>query len=393
MKIQPKYYIWASTPLKYYKFSVYFVLIFGALTHAYQGIKLLNSGDYLWIDVLYCFLMTAWLIYIEIQLADRKWRGAVAYCACYIFRGIYGLFLSILFISYNLPAVQFLSDILSSFIIAPILWTYFSKRRPLFSPWAGQQNAATSDTTPKVWTESPVFVEEAEESKQDPSAYSEPSKSHSAPEPASPSLQQRIMASRERIYRCCPQCGQLVPYIQMKCDCGYRFLSRIPKASKKELPRLKIITVALGVLCLLLCATLAFSYSSAQSSISELAALQEELEEVNAELKKLQTENKELSGSLSVTKLRIQLLNGQLEDAEYNTFVLTILVGALVESDDYFHHTPQCTAYEENTGAFWFYPVTLLAELGYSPCPDCHTSSEIMKIHDLIEIQSAYFPY
>ena len=387
MKIEPKYYIWENTPLKWYKFLVYFALVLGILSQSVYSINILLSGNAHWLDLLYSFISLAWLIFSEVQLANRKWSGAVAYCLYFIFQGVYYFIFTVLYISYGLSFSHLLSNVIAAFILVPILWVYFCKRRPLFSPWVDQHDTfVPTAASPAVENETSAF---AEELKPEQPSYSEPEKSRSTPEPDAPSLQQRIMASRERLYRCCPQCGQLVPYIQTKCDCGYRFLSHISKAPKKEAPHQKILTGVLGALCLLLCVALAFSFSSVKSANSELNTLQEDLDAANAELKNLQAEYDGLDGSLSMANLRIEILNRQLEDAKYNTFVLTILVGAVVDSDNVFYHTPQCNIYEDNDGSFFFSTTSLLAELGFSPCPDCHTSDEIIQIYNIIEREAS----
>ena len=84
MKIEPKYYIWENTPLKWYKFLVYFSLVLGILSQFVYGINLLLSGNAHWLDLLYCFISLAWLIFSEVQLANRKW-SALLPIACISF--------------------------------------------------------------------------------------------------------------------------------------------------------------------------------------------------------------------------------------------------------------------------------------------------------------------
>ena len=102
MKIEPKYYIWENTPLKWYKFLVYFSLVLGILSQFVYGINLLLSGNCPLLD-----LLTA--LFLLLGLSFQKFNSliengaALLPIACISFpRGLLFLF-TVLYIAHKLP--------------------------------------------------------------------------------------------------------------------------------------------------------------------------------------------------------------------------------------------------------------------------------------------------
>nr|WP_326184903.1 hypothetical protein [uncultured Oscillibacter sp.] len=63
-----------------------------------------------------------------------------------------------------------------------------------------------------------------------------------------------MTARKERYFHECPECGLLTPYLQTRCDCGYRFSSCKPKGAGNEIAIvfiILIISVFLNVFLLL----------------------------------------------------------------------------------------------------------------------------------------------
>ena len=379
MKIEPKYYIWENTPLKWYKFLVYFALVLGILSQFVYGINLLLSGNAHWLDLLYCFISLAWLIFSEVQLANRKWSGAVAYCLYFIFQGVYCSLFTVLYIAHKLPFTQLLSSAIIAFIFAPLLWIYFGKRRPLFSPWAGQQDTfVPTVANPAAENETSAFAEEV---KPEQPSYSDPEKSRSTPEPDAPSLQQRIMASRERIYRCCPQCGQLVPYIQMKCDCGYRFLSHISKAPKKEAPHQKFLTGTLSALCVVLCISSICTFFQISSYRQEITSLEAENSSLAEDVSLLNSNNAYLEEKVSNLEKSVNLATHDYMTVFSENNDLRILlsayyggIGFIVEGSSYYHSI-DCP-YFSSANEYWAHNVEYCEYIGYRKCPYCFSNSD-----------------
>lgn len=401
MKIQPVHYIWEKTPLVYYRlvrvFSV--VGIFAAL----GSIFIWADQEFrLWSDLVYDIAMFLIISFSAVNLADRRWSGAVAWYYSYLISFVYQIAVFTYFAFSDVFLFQFIPQIIVNIVCFFLVRIYFHKRRPLFSPWHGEPayvSAPSSDESPSN-TSCDVSPGEVDSlvAEMDEITSNAPRDTSSAPtsngstkprfdfKKASDMLNRRPISSQETIYRCCPQCGQLLPFIQRKCDCGYQFSKYVSLSPKNRVSF--FIAAVLSVVSILLCIALSFSFFKSTSLSKELDTANAELKDLQTELKNLQAEYDGLSGSMSMAKLKIDVLDKQLNDAKYNTFILTIFVGALVESDDYFYHTPQCNYYEENSGWFGFYPVTMLSELGFSPCPECHTSEEIMQIYNLVENES-----
>ena len=379
MKIEPKYYIWENTPLKWYKFLVYFALVLGILSQSVYGINILLSGNAHWLDLLYSFISLGWLIFSEVQLANRKWSGAVAYCLYFIFQGVYYFIFTVLYISYGLSFSHLLSNVIAAFILVPILWVYFCKRRPLFSPWVDQHDAfVPTAASPAVENETSAFPEEA---KSGQPSYSEPEKSRSTPEPEAPSLQQRIMTSRERIYRCCPQCGQLVPYIQTKCDCGYRFLSHISKSPKKETSHQKFLIGALGALCLFLCISLIYTFSQISNYRQEVTSLEAENSSLTEDVSLLSSDNAYLEEKVSNLEKSINLATNDYMTVFSENNDLRILlstyysgIGFIVEGSSYYHSIDCLNV--TSASEYWAHNVEYCEYIGYQKCPYCFSNPD-----------------
>ncbi len=75
------------------------------------------------------------------------------------------------------------------------------------------------------------------------------------------------MDPKERIFRECPSCGILVPWIQWRCDCGYRFRRKLPHDS-----RLSILVFVLSVLLALSVGYIISNESARWSSSSPASA-------------------------------------------------------------------------------------------------------------------------
>ena len=150
MKIQPVHYIWEKTPLVYYRlvrvFSV--VGIFAAL----GSIFIWADQEFrLWSDLVYDIAMFLIISFSAVNLADRRWSGAVAWYYSYLISFVYQIAVFTYFAFSDVFLFQFIPQIIVNIVCFFLVRIYFHKRRPLFSPWHGEPayvSAPSSDESP-----------------------------------------------------------------------------------------------------------------------------------------------------------------------------------------------------------------------------------------------------
>lgn len=139
---RPKHYFWENAPIRYYKFLVYFGLIFSILSTL--GNTISNYQNYNWLSWALDFLSIGVLFFSWIELKHKKWSGAVALCSLNLMNAIVSSILSIFLIIINAEPAGTIIIALASLALCILLWIYFCKRRPLFSPWYQEEDDISS---------------------------------------------------------------------------------------------------------------------------------------------------------------------------------------------------------------------------------------------------------
>lgn len=391
MKIQPVHYVWENTPLKYYKFACVLSVI-GLMASLGFLISWREEEYRHWLDLTYNIVRSLVFAFSAWNLIKRRWSGAVAWCLSYLIWTIYAAAVCILYYIKGISFYELIPQIIVSVLAFFATWIYFFKRRPLFFPWNGDSAHSTIPSTndsmsSTSWDVSPdevdsLVAEIDEITRNAPKDTSSVPTSNGPEKPrfdfkkASDLLNHRPISSQETIYRCCPQCGQLIPYIQNRCDCGYQFSSHISFTSKLfSRPIFLSVCSVLSVVTLSLCVALFFSISNTR--------------DVTSKLNTLQTEHDTLSRSLSAAKSRIEQLNERIEDddakiqslLELNELLLDSnidasfyyqTIGFIVNGSSYYHSF-DCPIFKD-ASEYWAHNVEYCEYIGYQKCPNCFSN-------------------
>ena len=378
MNTQPVHYIWENTPLKYYKFAC-----------AMSVINVLASLGFIfywfdeeyrhWLDLAYTVLRAFVFAFSAWNLIKRRWSGAVVWCSSYIIWAIYASVVCCLYYVNGLSFYEFVPQIIVAVFAFFVTRLYFSKRRPLFSPWHGEPVCVS---TPSAY-ESPsntsfdISPEEVDSlvTEMDKITSNAPRDTSSTPtsngsanphfdfKKVSATLNLRPGSSQEKIYRCCPQCGQLIPCIQNRCDCGYKFSSFLPKQS--IFPVISALLLFLLVISISINIHLQLSLTAAQS---DLDSYSEQLTNTSDSLDSLRSELDSVSANYD------EIYSSFLQMSPILSFYND--TSAIASDSDFMYHMFGCP-FIPSYGSLHVFDIPYCDANGYSPCPSCFSNIKL----------------
>lgn len=378
MKIQPVHYIWEKTPLAYYRlvrvFSV--VGIFATLGYVF----IWADQEYrLWSDLVYDIVMFLIFSFSAVNLADRRWSGAVAWYYSYLISLVYQIAVFTYFALSDVFLLQFIPQIIFNIVCFFLVRIYFHKRRPLFSPWHGEPAYVSAPSADKSasntsWDVSPdevdsLVTEMDEITRNTPKDTSSVPISNGPEKPrfdfnkASDLLNHRPESSQEKIYRCCPQCGQLIPCIQNRCDCGYKFSSFLPKQS--IFPVISALLLFLLVISISINIHLQLSLTAAQS---DLDSYSEQLTNTSDSLDSLRSELDSVSANYD------EIYSSFLQMSPILSFYND--TSAIASDSDFMYHMFGCP-FIPSYGSLHVFDIPYCDANGYSPCPSCFSNIKL----------------
>ena len=246
-----KYYIEATTPLKFYKVlkallpisCVFFTFSFVGNIFLWTDIPQYYIHPAFWVSTLFQFVLFALLLFSAYNIPRMAWSGVIS-CSWYfllftVYSGVIDRISS--------GDVYIVEEAMTGAIAsAPFLipyWIYFLKRRPLFTPYthtfekateisvveetAPMKDVSPAEVTEKGFEDASVFctkppVKEEKETSSTTAPPPSPSKKHSR-------------FHRYDTYIACPICGAMVTKGSLFCTCGYDFRTPLQKHGKKVL--------------------------------------------------------------------------------------------------------------------------------------------------------------
>ena len=147
MKIKPKYFIEKDTPLAYYSFLKVLIILWLIVAVA-RIFAFMGEGNVVGVvEVAILFVIE---LFATIGLYKQQWEGVVyLYCA-YAYNILDVLVALVIYVYYGFVDAYILGEtigaIIGTLIWAIPTWVYFSKRRPLFTPYEGKTEAVSKAT-------------------------------------------------------------------------------------------------------------------------------------------------------------------------------------------------------------------------------------------------------
>ena len=378
MKIQPVHYVWENAPLKYYKFSCVLSVI-GLMASLGVLISWREEEYRHWLDLTYNIVRSLVFAFSAWNLIKRRWSGAVAWCLSYLIWTIYAAAVCILYYINGISFYDLIPQIIVSVLAFFATCIYFFKRRPLFFPWNGDSAHSTIPSTndsmsSTSWDVAPdevdsLVAEMDEITRNAPKDTSSVPTSNGPEKPrfdfkkASDLLNHRPISSQETIYRCCPQCGQLIPCIQNRCDCGYKFSSFLPKQS--IFPVISALLLFLLVISISINIHLQLSLTSAQS---DLDSYSEQLSNTSDSLDSLRSELDSVSANYD------EIYSSFLQMSPILSFYND--TSAIASDLDFMYHMFGCP-FIPSYGSLHVFDIPYCDANGYSPCPSCFSNIKL----------------
>lgn len=342
---RPKHYFWDIAPIAYYKFLVYFGLIFSIFSTL--GNTFSNYQNYNWFLWLLDFFSIGLLGFAWVDLKHKKWSGAVALCSLTLMDAIVSAVFSILLFITDADPVEMIVNATASLILCVLFWIYFCKRRPLFSPWYQAEDDVS------------YYDGSTDGSERD---YDDPS----------PELQLDLDVPSS------PPSGQSSDRYDSD------MLSQGSAAlMNKQKHRLSPITGLLTLACLSLLVVSACSILYGIKKGAECDALKTDIFSYEKRIENLQTKIEKLQKTNDSLVNKEKEINSEKEKLKKENFDLFDMwaevnddftfyyygIGLIVDGSSYYHSF-DCPIFEE-ADEYWAHNIEFCQSIGYAECPVC----------------------
>ncbi len=152
MTINPKYFSEKDTPLAYYKLLKVLVIVW--LLVSVGRLFLFISEDNM-VGVIEIAILLAIQLFVAIGLYKKQWNGVIALYCMYAFNILDVLVVLGIYVYYGIADASILGgtigNIIGILVWAIPTWVYFSKRRPLFTPYE-ENTEGVYKTTESTYT-------------------------------------------------------------------------------------------------------------------------------------------------------------------------------------------------------------------------------------------------
>lgn len=317
---KPRHYFWENAPMKYYYFLIYFACGLSILTLIASFIN--SYAELAWLSVVFYGLEIILNAYTWYLLAKKMWRGPVLLCLTNLIAALFSaLSVSCLIASGAAPGEN-LSNALASTIVCVLLWIYFCKRRPLFSPW-----------------EQDVYELE----------------------PEGPPQAQSNQEDTQNGY-------ELVLPLEVSEE-----VQRPPNKEPKKLPASVIALSVVSVLLIVaLSASIWYSHEQAikcEALMEETASLEEQLSRLKKQADALDETNHNIASKMNDLEDERDNLMDMWKKAYADLFFYYNRIGFVVDGSSHFHSF-DCEIFEE-ADTYWAHNIEFCKSIGYTECPYC----------------------
>lgn len=334
---KPKYYFWDSSPKRFYYFVIYFSIPVGMLRFILTSVDFFSNSPSL-LDILVSCFQFLLIGVAEINLVQKKWIGPILFLVNYYFIFVYNFIFSIVYYFYGLDSYQLIINSTASLFIAFLSTIYFSKRRPLFSPWLGE-----NPDQPSIYPADNCAV-----SSSDNKLESDPA---------------------ERIDSVPSSASAITP-------AATDTIQDTQRISRSSSTRQTIAIICLALVSAVLLITLGITLNELSTAKSNIAELETSLDSLENRIKlvtKSRDEYQSKYNQLYAENLRLKMSYEEQEENYYRFYYDLSWyynhIGFIVEGSSYYH-SYDCSIFEE-ADTYWAHNLEYCKYLGYSRCPYC----------------------